>query len=415
MSISNNIFRNKRARNVLCALLLCLCFVSGCYPDSSGEENSDSSANSISTGSSTDETSQITVPSDSPLVQVDLSVSRYCRSLLSQQSQSIYDKIVTAACYMAGSLEISGNADDILYVYDCVYYDCAELFYLGDSPKYKNGTLSLDYTMSYSDVSELAPKLEAACLSFASVAITAGMSDYDKVKTVYEYIILHNSYDRDVYNIYKLGLMTSKVARAVCAVGALIDGKSICTGYARATQLLLTLQGVQATLITGHANNGNHAWVFVPLDGEYYFVDSTWGDPIMSSGDEINNLTYNYLCVTTEELTRSHEIDVPYPVPECTATKYNYYYYNNLVYYSADYAAFYALASEAYLSGDVKIAVKIPEETLGEEIFSSIRAGYFVFSGIAAEALSENPALEGISVSSTYSANMRILTLYTGL
>lgn len=102
------------------------------------------------------------------------------------------------------------------------------------------------------------------------------------------------------------------------AYGALIEGKAVCEGYAKAMQLLLQKVGITVSLITGSAthNNEAHMWNLVRINGEYYHLDPTWND----TNDQIQ---YTYFNLTTEMVELSCKIDEDASLPACTATKDN--------------------------------------------------------------------------------------------
>lgn len=66
--------------------------------------------------------------------------------------------------------------------------------------------------------------------------------------------------------------------------GALVNGKAVCEGYARAFKLVMDRLGVECVLVQGVAQgetNGGyepHMWNYVKLDGGWYAVDVTWND-----------------------------------------------------------------------------------------------------------------------------------------
>ena len=57
---------------------------------------------------------------------------------------------------------------------------------------------------------------------------------------------------------------------------AIVNKKTVCAGYAKAFQLLLTKLNIPCYYIVGFAKEA-HAWNIVKLDG-YYNVDLTWDD-----------------------------------------------------------------------------------------------------------------------------------------
>ena len=97
-----------------------------------------------------------------------------------------------------------------------------------------------------------------------------GMSDYDKLRTIHDYLVNHITYHQD-------GTYTSH-----SAYSALIRGYSVCQGYAGLFQRLCREVGIPCRYITGYAGEA-HAWNIVYLDGYWYNVDVTWDDPVGGS------------------------------------------------------------------------------------------------------------------------------------
>ena len=67
------------------------------------------------------------------------------------------------------------------------------------------------------------------------------------------------------------------------ATGALIDGRAVCDGYAKAIKLLCDREGIPCVVVAGKAvqNGGTdlHAWNYVQLEnGLWYALDATWDD-----------------------------------------------------------------------------------------------------------------------------------------
>jgi hypothetical protein len=114
--------------------------------------------------------------------------------------------------------------------------------------------------------------------------------------------------------------------------GALVLRTAVCAGYSSAFKMFMDMLGVPCEIISGTANGeygGAHAWNRVELGGEFYLVDATWDDPLGNEG-EGRAASHRYFNVTDETLARDHTPDEPY-TPKCFATKYNYYYYNDLI------------------------------------------------------------------------------------
>lgn len=62
------------------------------------------------------------------------------------------------------------------------------------------------------------------------------------------------------------------------------------------------------------------------LDGEYYYMDATWGDSLHEDYDEGDNgANYDYFAATTKRMEETHVPDGEIPLPICDATEDSYY------------------------------------------------------------------------------------------
>lgn len=103
------------------------------------------------------------------------------------------------------------------------------------------------------------------------------------------------------------------------AYGALVNGKAVCEGYAKAFQYLLQKVGIQSFMATGIGNGGKHAWNIVRIDGKYYNVDLTWDD-------QESDTFHAYFNLTDERIKEDHIFDTTvYKMPECISTDANYF------------------------------------------------------------------------------------------
>ena len=109
--------------------------------------------------------------------------------------------------------------------------------------------------------------------------------------------------------------------QAFSAYGALVKGKAVCEGYARAMQLLLDEAEIPATVVTGFDENRQpHMWNLVTIDGRNYHLDVTWDD----SGDQIRHTYFN---LTSRDILQTHSLDEENQgIDTCTATEANYFY-----------------------------------------------------------------------------------------
>lgn len=106
-----------------------------------------------------------------------------------------------------------------------------------------------------------------------------------KVDAIHAAVLHASTYDHTAAFAIAAGTSSSdsaQVAQSQEAYGTLVAGTAVCTGYARAFQLLAQASGLQSVVVTGVANSGvttgGHAWDRVLVEGQWLVVDPTWDD-----------------------------------------------------------------------------------------------------------------------------------------
>ena len=175
---------------------------------------------------------------------------------------------------------------------------------------YTNSTISVT-TVADHDWRYVSDAALAEADRVVDTLITSGMSDYDVVKILHDYLVTHCDYDYRV-DIGNMPFISHQ------AEGALLKGTAVCSGYAKAYEALLDAAGIPCETITGYAG-GYHAWNLVQVDGAWYHVDTTWDDPTTRGGDYIR---YTYFLKSDKVMvSRSHrDWEAVYA---CTSTKYD--------------------------------------------------------------------------------------------
>ena len=187
---------------------------------------------------------------------------------------------------------------------------------------------------------------------------------------VFEYLVDHIEYDLETENSGNI-------------YGALVEGRARCEGYARAAQYLLNRLGVFCTYVAGECySSGSHAWNLIQVDGSYYYMDVTWGDPsFLGEGPGIEQYrNYSYLCATTQEILATRTIDETYaPMPVCDATQYNYFRQNGLfVDQSLDQAK--TALQQQYQAGKRWIPLQFASVTLYEQARKELIEGQGLYT-----------------------------------
>lgn len=141
----------------------------------------------------------------------------------------------------------------------------------------------------------IADKLREA----VAISITPGMTDYEKVLAIHDYIVSHTKYDMEslVNNDYL-------PARPY---GVLVYGRGICAGYASTFQLFMDYLDIECFFVVGTVNDTgsdvNHDWNIVKVDGKYRHVDVTWDD---YSHFQVEEIYHDYFCLTDEQISMKY-------------------------------------------------------------------------------------------------------------
>jgi len=194
---------------------------------------------------------------------------------------------------------------EIKRVIMAVYNDHPELFWLNTvfTCKYDQNKicaeLALEFNMTQEELSEASAKF----YNTANTILTQlqNLDAYEKERRLHDILIEKIEYDKGS-------------DKNQSAYSALVEGKSVCAGYARAYQYLMQRLGVLCYYCTGYAGQ-DHAWNIVALDDGYYNVDVTWDD---TPGGE-----YDYFNKTDEDYADTHvRQDLSVNLPQCQGERY---------------------------------------------------------------------------------------------
>ncbi len=281
---------------------------------------------------------------------------RYCYNELNDSEKYLYSVIINNIGACPEKIEVPAVSDvDLTKLGYALRNDNPEFFNIGTSNRlYKKGLKTFFETAYDMDAATYSQRLKEV-EDIASVIVEGASgytSVYEKEKYVHDYIINHCSYASP-----EEGMSYNTI------YGCLVEGKASCEGYARTFQYILNKLDIDNRLVTGeHTNDGtnyvNHMWNYVVIDGEGYFVDLTSDDQNLQNSASLRHAYFN---VSTNDILINHR-NIKEPVPLCTATKYNFFEYEGLLFSvgsgdlfeSAVYNAVYMATSKGEKSFELK-------------------------------------------------------------
>ena len=303
----------------------------------------------------------------------------YAYERLTSSGKTLYVEILAIMQNMAENVLVSTTSDEAIdLVFDYVMADHPEIFYV-DGYKYTNYTIdnvitkigfSGAYTYTEDEVKEKQKLINQAvneCLAGAP----SSTDDYYAIKYVYEYLIKNTEYDVD-----------NPDNQNICSV--FIDHRSVCNGYSKAAQYLLNKLGIKCTLVTGTVNTKKssgvrHAWNLVLCNDAYYYLDVTWGDSSYQIGNGENadttklpEVNYDYLNVTTDEISKNHVISDEIYMPVCNSMTDNYYVREDEYFTSAELVLVGELFDRRYQDGSSNVVIKCATADIYDQLFEQL-------------------------------------------
>lgn len=293
-----------------------------------------------------------------------ISADRYVHNTLSGEMQMVYDEMLNAILNFRDNVRLSTtNTSDVKTCYNAICADYGEIFWV-ESCSY--GELSIKgrpYAVSFVVNYAYTPQEVAAYKQQMQPVIDQYLerlaeceSDYEKTEVLYRKLIKEVGYDLSAENNQNI-------------LSVFLGKETVCQGYACATQYLLQASGIPCAIITGTAQGQPHAWNLACLDGDYYYIDVTWGNTD-SMGDVAGGpaqVNYGYLNITSEELLKNHTIQVDFPVKMCESTENNYYRKKKLFFDAWDVDAIGAKLKKAYDKEKDCVSVKFADRELFDQ------------------------------------------------
>lgn len=230
-------------------------------------------------------------------------------SIINETQRAVYRQIYANANaqnkHFAPVEDITAN--DLKNAFTSVVNDHPELFWVDTAYKYQYtpkgsvADITLVFNVTANDLDSSKSEFEAAAKQIRDETYR-NYTDYDKERIVHDALISRVKYD-------------ANAPMNQSAYSALVYGRTVCAGYARAFQYVLQQLDIPCYYVTGYAGE-NHAWNIVKLSDGYYNVDSTW--------DDTNPNTYDYFNCSDADYASDHvRRDLSIYLPACNGNRYS--------------------------------------------------------------------------------------------
>lgn len=229
--------------------------------------------------------------------------------------------------------DVQSIIDLVFQIYQGIYLEYPEFYYL-------NGSINVSYSVLKSDP----PVLKGMTVKPLYWEITDKLTDneldsllaqidhrvgemaaaiekqtsvpWQQLQMLHDKLVLGIAYD------------TSGDVESNQVISALLDGTTLCQGYARSFQLVASRLGFEVKLISGESEGVGHLWDLVKLGGLFYHVDVTHDDPTPDAGSNASIQHVNFLR-SDNQMKKTHIWEYA-DYPACTSDGAQYYRENGL-------------------------------------------------------------------------------------
>lgn len=227
---------------------------------------------------------------------------RIYNNFLNTTEKKIYRELVKGTKIYNGkiNIQITDEETSVEKVLDAIKVDHPELLNFGSITyswdndgnykiKVNNATIILLEQINISRIERIVYRIKEE---------TKNMSDYEKIKYVYEWMGENSDYDRSF----------TYMAKNQSAYNVFINKNAVCAGFAKASQIIFQNIGIESYGVSGNTT-GPHMWNIIKYKGKYYFFDST----VATSVPRTSKRYYNGLKQTTMD---DYKMDNPEWYPE---------------------------------------------------------------------------------------------------
>lgn len=292
---------------------------------------------------------------------------RYPYQQLNSSEQKLYRNIVEAAENFQRKVDVPDGllSDDIFKVYCIVFNNEPQLFWLSTSAPSGYDSINLDFMFSRDEAENIQKTIDATAGEVMR-SVNGYTSTVSKLKVIHDWVVTHNTFS--LQGTYE----TCGIYNGLGGHGALQ-----CQGYAKTTQYLCDMAGIDCMTVVGNNTEGStHAWNVVYCENGYYILDTTWDDPY--SDNYRSSYVRHILFLVNDDMIKSSHLNIStakrgngtriklYTPPACTSTSCYYFKAYNKEFSDVD-SAVEALKAEidaVLASGTQAVHVRVTDHDL---------------------------------------------------
>lgn len=253
---------------------------------------------------------------------------------LNEEEKKVYDKIYKCIAALAPKAYITRNfsSDDVFRIYVYVLNDHPEIFWCyGAGSFFSDGYLEPEYSCTKEEAQAETDLIYSKAQEVIK-SLNIDGDDYDKALAVFEYISKNTAYDyKEAENVTKDEDKDIINYKSHSIAGVFLNSTAVCSGYSKAYQYLLEMEGISSAYISGTSLNDNHAWLVVNINGSNYYSDVTWGDQYEPNTSS-KFIEHYYFIMDREQLLQNHKFDENCDVFSSSSNDENYFVKENLIF-----------------------------------------------------------------------------------
>jgi len=339
---------------------------------------------------------------------------RFFYNQLNADEQEIYRTLRDGLMNTEPSIQVmSDDLDVVADIFERIFWDYPEIFWATGAAQTQLvtrliGQSYINFMPTYTHLGDeknaIQVIIDARVEAFLAT-VDHGLSDFEVVLAVYEYIISTTAYNLDAPHHQNI-------------ISVFVHGESVCAGLSKAAQLLLNQLGIFATYVVGDAfiygHDGPlpHAWNLVNVDGNYYHLDVTWGIPSFSEDSDITDritILYDYFLVNDSMVAATHHLRHGVVIPPATSIRNNFFVVNNMFHDTVDETVLLNALTASIDANQPSATLKFANQDLFQ-IAQPLLLEQLIFT--AAEPRARELGLQRIHFRFRAKENLNMMTIY---